>query len=228
MRAGIKCSANFRSIILFLNYFPTTMTHPAFFDAAPEITMHDPLAEFLGAASDGQLTYHYVDAVKLAGHSCPTVAGAYLMTRRALQVLYPDTLPQRGAVTVEFAKPVDDGVTGVIASVIGLITGAAGIGGFKGIGSNFNRRNLLQFGSDIHGEVCFRRQDNGADVQLNAHLHRVPAHPQMGVLLQRIMAGGATPAEAKEFAALWQDRVQRILIDHADDPELITTLNRQP
>jgi hypothetical protein len=198
------------------------MTHPAFFDAAPQITMHDPLAEFLGAASDGQLTYRYVDAVKLAGHSCPTVAGAYLMTRRALQELYPDTLPQRGAISVEFAKPVEDGVTGVIASVIGLITGAAGVGGFKGIGGNFSRRNLLQFGAGMQGEVGFRRQDNGAAVQLTAHLHQVPANPQMGILLQQIMADEATPAQAQEFAALWQDRVRRILIEHADDPELIT------
>src|SRR5512146_12838 len=78
-----------------------TMSFPAFFDAAPAITVRDPLARFLGAAVDGMIEYHYVDAVKLAGHSCPTVASAYLMTRTALRTLYSGALPERGAIRVE-------------------------------------------------------------------------------------------------------------------------------
>src|SRR5574337_723501 len=73
-----------------------TMHTPAFFDAAPTITAVDPLAEALGAAEGGVIEYRYVDAVKLAGHSCPTVAGAWLMTRAALAQLYRDQLPRRG------------------------------------------------------------------------------------------------------------------------------------
>ena len=69
------------------------MTYPAFFDAVPTLTLHDPLADLLGAVSDGLMTYGYTDAVKLAGHSCPTVAGAYLMTLKALGRLYPDGPP---------------------------------------------------------------------------------------------------------------------------------------
>ena len=49
--------------------------------------MRDPLAEFLGAADGGRLEYTYADAVKLTGHSCPTVAGAWLATRRALATM---------------------------------------------------------------------------------------------------------------------------------------------
>ena len=52
------------------------MKYPAFFDEVPSISLYDPLAEFLGAAEDGILQYGYVDAVRLAGHSCPTVASA--------------------------------------------------------------------------------------------------------------------------------------------------------
>ena len=59
----------------------TTMKTPDFFDKVPPIVIADPLAEFLGATEGGLLEYRYVDAVKLAGHSCPTVAGAWLMTR---------------------------------------------------------------------------------------------------------------------------------------------------
>jgi formylmethanofuran dehydrogenase subunit E len=198
-----------------------TMTYPAFFDDAPTITVHDALAEFLGASTGGVMTYHYVDAVRLAGHSCPTVAGAYLMTRRALQLLYPDQLPERGAMQVSFADAQDDGVTGVIGSVAGLITGAAGVGGFKGIAGQFRRQNLLQFGADMGGEARFTRLDTGATVELAMQTGRVPADARMSGLLQKTLSGRATPDEAQEFASLWQDRVRRILLEHADDPELI-------
>ena len=198
------------------------MNYPAFFDEAPVITVHDGLASFLGACDDGMITYRYVDAVRLAGHSCPTVAGAYLMTRRALALLYPDRIPERGAVQVRFAGALDEGVTGVIGSVVSLVTGAAGRGGFKGIGRNFRRQDLMYFGCAIEGETTFERLDNGASVSLSVHMERVEADPRTGSLLRRLLEGVAAPSEADEFARLWQERVRRILLDHADDPELIS------
>lgn len=74
------------------------MKTPTFFDAVPAITVADPLAEALGAADGGLIEYRYLDAVKLAGHSCPTVAGAWLMTRAALARLYPGQSPRRGEI----------------------------------------------------------------------------------------------------------------------------------
>jgi hypothetical protein len=53
------------------------MKTPAFLDAVAPIAGTDPLAELLGTAEGGRIEYHYLDAVKLAGHSCPTVAGAW-------------------------------------------------------------------------------------------------------------------------------------------------------
>lgn len=197
------------------------MTYPTFFDQAPTITLHDSLAEFLGASSDGLLTYHYIDAVRLAGHSCPTVAGAWLMTRRALQMLYPDQMPERGAIEVAFSSAQDEGVTGVIASVVGLVTGAAGAGGFKGIGGHFNRQNLLQFDGDFPAEARFARIDTGAAVHLRMHMQVVPDDPRTSELLRASLMGRATPEQKAEFADLWQQRVKRILIDHAEDTDLI-------
>ena len=51
---------------------------PEFFAASPRLRVFDPLADFLGAAQDGVFEYVYADVVKLAGHSCPTVASAFL------------------------------------------------------------------------------------------------------------------------------------------------------
>ncbi|WP_420475748.1 hypothetical protein [Noviherbaspirillum sp. ST9] len=197
------------------------MNTPAFFDQAPVITVYDGLVQFLGACDDGLLTYRYIDAVRLAGHSCPTVAGAYLMTRRALALLYPDRTPERGEIQVRFSAAMEEGVAGVIGNVVSLVTGAAGPGGFKGIGGHFGRQNLMHFSCAVEGEAAFARLDNGASVQLSLHLNRVPADPRTGQLLRKILEGVAEKGETSEFASLWQDRVRRILIDHADDPELI-------
>ncbi|HEY0843971.1 MAG TPA: hypothetical protein VGE12_01290 [Noviherbaspirillum sp.] len=197
------------------------MSYPEFFGQAPTITVHDALAQFLGASSDGLFTYRYIDAVKLAGHSCPTVAGAYLLTRRALALLYPDQTPERGGVQVRFSAPADEGVAGVIGSVVSLITGAAGLGGFKGIGHEFRRQNLMYYACAIEDEVRFDRLDNGESVLLAMRMNHVAADPRTSLLLKRILSGLAEQEERAEFGVLWQDRVRRILIDHADDPELI-------
>lgn len=200
-----------------------TETFPAFFAEVPTIVLRDPLAEFLGAAAGGLLEYRYADAVRLAGHSCPTVAGAYLLTRRALSVLYPDQLPVRGEIEVAFSDTQDAGVCGVIAAVVGLITGAAASGGFKGIAGRYTRRELLRFAiGGTPGEVAFSRRGGERRVALSLHLERVPADPRSGALLQRLLAGATDANLAAEFAALWQERVRRILIDHVDDPYLVS------
>ena len=197
------------------------MQFPDFFEAAPRITVRDALARFLGAAADGIIEYRYADAVKLAGHSCPTVASAYLMTRAALAALYPDTLPERGGIRVELREDRLEGVAGVVANVASLITGATQDTGFKGIGSRFDRRNLLFFGADMPGQLRFTRTDTGATVNVSARIERVPADPRIPLLLPRCLAGAATPAEATLFQSLWQDRVRTLLVEHADDADLI-------
>lgn len=197
------------------------MSYPDFFDAVARIALYDPLAEFLGTADNGRIEYGYLDAVKLAGHSCPTVAGAYLMTRLALGRLYPDSLPVRGGIRVEFGTPQADGVTGVIAAVAGLLTGAAGEGGFKGLAGRFGRRNLLAFAAGNAAEVRFSRLDTGARVAAAYYPEAVPAPPELQALMPKMLAGAASDAERTEFGRLWQLRVKRILIDHCDDPALV-------
>ncbi|HET7370146.1 MAG TPA: hypothetical protein VFK45_04840 [Gammaproteobacteria bacterium] len=194
---------------------------PAFFRAAPAILVHDPLAEFLGAADKGMIEYRYMDAVALAGHSCPTVAAAFLMTRAALAALYPEATPERGAVSVEWRDKRSAGVAGVMANVAMLITGAADEGGFKGIGGRFERRGLLSFGVPLDDEARFTRLDDGARVEVSAHLDAVPMAATVRTLMPRCLSGNATTAEQVEFRLLWQARVRALLLQHADDPEVI-------
>lgn len=197
------------------------MNTPRFYNDAPKITLHDPLAEFLGAAEAGIVEFGFLDAVKLAGHSCPTVAGAWLMTRKALASLYGNELPVRGMIKVELRDGQADGVTGVIANVASLLTGAAQSGGFKGIAGKFDRRNLLHFNAGISGEIRFTRLDTGMSVEVGYHPELTPPSAAMKELMQKTMMGIASADERREFGTLWQDRVRRILIDHADDAGLV-------
>ncbi len=187
------------------------MQNPEFFADAATIEMIDPLADFLGAAADGKITYSFADAVRLAGHSCPTVAGAFLMTRQALLHLHGDETPIRGNIKVEMRDAVDNGVTGVIGNVVSLITGAAGPGGFKGIGGNFNRANLLTYGTGQTSEIQFTRLDNGQSIGASFDASAVPPHADQMPTMQKIMSGQAGPDDVKKFGQLWQQRVGGIM-----------------
>ncbi|MGE4295302.1 MAG: hypothetical protein AB7E49_06340 [Campylobacterales bacterium] len=198
------------------------MKTPDFFNRVPAVTLHDPLSEFLGSCEGGVVTYTYADAVKLAGHSCPTVAGAYLMTLKALKALYGDRLPVRGDIRVELEARADEGVAGVVAQVMTLITGAAAEGGFKGIAGRFERRGRLFFGCAIGAEARLTRLDNGQSVTVDYHPAIVPASPRQSALMQKALSGAASAEERAEFARLWQARVEAILCDYADDPRLVT------
>lgn len=193
---------------------------PAFYAEVPTITLRDPLAELLGAARGGLLTYGYADLVRLAGHSCPTVATAYGLTRRALVLLYGSAVPERGAIRVSLASDQDEGVAGVVGAVAGMLTGAAGVGGFKGLGGRHARRNLLRYGESQPLELRFMRRDNGVAVDAVADLASIPPDPRTGMLLGAILSGTADAEAAAEFATLWQSRVKRILIDHIYDPDV--------
>ena len=196
------------------------MQTPEFFAAVPSLRLRDPLAGFLGASTDGVIEYGYLDAVKLAGHSCPTVAAAYALTRRALRALYGDELPERGGIRVEFRDPRTAGATGVIANVIALITGAGDGTAFKGIAGRFDRRGLMLFDVEMPLEIRFSRVDTDAAVDAMTDLPRVPAAPGLAAAMQSCLGGQASPNELRRFGELWQDRVRRLLIDHGDDDEV--------
>lgn len=201
------------------------MTLPAFFAQAPRVQLRDPLAELLGAAEGGRLEYGYADAVRLAGHSCPTVAGAWLMARAGLRALYPDTLPERGGVQVTMAAAETEGTTGVIAQVFTLLTGAAADNGFHGIGGQYGRRGLLHYGGGFRAIAEFRRIDCGTSVQLSMDLSSVSPEPKLRALMARALAADASDEERAAFGSVWQDRVRRLLLEHADDPAVIRVEN---
>lgn len=197
------------------------METPDFFNDILPITMRDPLSAVLGAAEGGILRYSYVDIVKLAGHSCPTVAGAYLMVQKGLTALYGDEIPVRGEIKVFMSGKLGDGTVGVVANVASMITGATDTGGFHGLAGKFDRRNLLSFEADIKGEIGLERVDTSMRAVLVYDPSFIPADPRMGELLPLVLSGRADEGEQELFGTLWQERVKRIMIDYSGDPRLI-------
>ncbi len=198
------------------------MNYPYFFDKVPSIRLYDPLSDFLGAFTNGEMEISYLECVKLAGHSCPTVAGAYLMAHKGLQYLYTDTLPQRGMVHVSMREGEREGVTGVICNVISFIAGAGGVGGFKGIQGNFSRDNLVSYNVPMEGEVTLTRLDTQEHVSLSYDPSIVPSDPAMKPLMGKALQGIATNEEKEKFGELWQARVEKILLSETLWDQMIT------
>jgi len=186
------------------------MSYPHFFDEVESIEVVDPIAAILGAFDNGEYEISYVDVVKSAGHSCPTVAGAYLMTSEAMKVLYPNERVIRGDVDVAFEESLEEGVAGVVGNVISHITGATDKSGFKGLGGKFARHSLMHFNADVNSSARFTRVSNGKSVDVDYNPNTIPVDPQMMPLMQKILSAQASADEKKLFGTLWQDRVERI------------------
>ncbi|PHM17474.1 MAG: hypothetical protein CJD30_06130 [Sulfuricurvum sp. PD_MW2] len=199
------------------------MFNISFYNEVSPITMYDPLAKVLGAAEEGIFTYTYADAVKLAGHSCPTVAGTYLMLKKALNLLYPDTHPIRGEIKIYFQGNLGEGVVGVMSNIATLITGATDNSGFHGLSGKYDRRRLVVYGSDMRGEMAIERMDTGAKIELSYNPKIVPSDSKMAEWLGMILSEKATLEIERSFQEAWQKRVKSILIDYAEHPGLIIT-----
>ncbi len=189
------------------------MQYPAFFDKVAPISLQDPLSSFLGAFKNGEMQISYLECVKLAGHSCPTVAGAYMMAVKGLQALYPEgDLPQRGGIKIAMRDAESDGVTGVICNVISFIIGANGNSGFKGIGGNFSRNNLVTYNTLMEGEVKLTRLATDTSVTLSYDPSIIPPDPKMKALMMTSLQCKSCAEENDAFAKLWQERVEKILL----------------
>jgi hypothetical protein len=198
--------------------------YPEYFDKIETIRLYDPLAELLGSYNQGQIEFSYHDIVKAAGHSCPTVAGAYLMCMQGLKHLYPEKIPVRGQIKVEFKETIEEGVAGVIASVFTHITGATDKSGFKGINGNFIRHSLMAFESPITSSVRLSRIDNHNFIELLYQPHIIPVSTEQQELFKLIIKNKASDEEKKRFAHLWQNRVEKILCGPFFDNGILTIL----
>ncbi|MGC9350624.1 MAG: hypothetical protein ACP5D3_01405 [Sulfurovum sp.] len=197
------------------------MKYPQFFNEVESILLYDPLSYFLGACEEGKVEIGYLDCVKLAGHSCPTVAGAYLMAMVGLKALYGSELPRRGDIHVSMRDKMGEGTTGVIGNVISFIVGANGEEGFKGIQGKFSRNNLIDYGQPMRGEVTLRRRDTDSSVSLSYDPTVIPGDQRLKPLMGKVLQCKASEQEADLFKVLWQERVKKILLGESVRDQII-------
>lgn len=194
-----------------------------FLEEVEPIKFREPLAETLGAfkGENSVLEYTFVDTVKMAGHACPTVAGAYLCCQKALEKLYPGEIPVRGQIAITVYGEQDEGVYGVIGQVFGFLTGAAPASGFKGLSIKFKRKDLLKYSVEKMdpAAMCFefRRLDSNAAVLVKFYPQRIPFPPakseRMGELIQKVIWEAAKKEEVEEFQGLWMEKVEQMLLE---------------
>ncbi len=188
----------------------------SFYEDVEPIRLREPLAEFLGGLDKGEeLVFTYQDAVKLAGHSCPAVSGAYKITEKALKALYGAETPVRGEISVRVLGSVNNGANGPMSQVITLITGAAPETGFAGLGEKFVRKNKLVFDEENEepNAFIFTRDDNKKLVKVAYHPENIPQKGDMSALFTKCIAGTATKKQQEDFITIWQGRVKAVLFE---------------
>jgi len=194
----------------------------------PPIMMIDPYLEMFGQ-TDGAIPYTYEEAVKLAGHSCGATTGAWTITRKALEVLYPDgEVPVRGHILVEAPGAEDEWYIGVFGEIITYITGASPKTGF--IGAEFGkandvfvRQNKMTYSEEPVGtappllEWVFARADTGQRVSVNFNLMMVqpPVNEDRVAMGKKMAIGQATEEEAADYIQYWNERALFVL-ENAD------------
>ena len=193
-----------------------------FFNEVRPILFKEPLAEILGAVKEEGAIFEYtfVDVVRMAGHACPTVAGAYLLCQKALGALYPDEIPVRGQISITVYGEPDEGVYGVMAQIFSFLTSAAPATGFRGLGHKFKRKDLLKFspGENDSQAMCFefKRLDGGKAVLAKFYPRQIPFSEdkakRLGELLEKVIWEAAREEEKREFQELWMGRVKDMLL----------------
>lgn len=200
----------------------------AYITEVPPILMREPYFEIFGQSQE-PVPYYYEEAVKLAGHSCGATTGAWTITRKALEALYPDgEIPVRGQIAVEAPGAEDEWFVGVFGEIITFVTGAAPKTGF--IGAEFGkandlfvRQNKMVYSEEPTGEQppmrewIFTRLDTGARVGVRFNLAVITplATEERQAMGVKMAMGQATPEEAADYYQYWNDRA-RFVLENAD------------
>ncbi len=184
------------------------MKHLDFFDKIEKIVLKDELLQFLWVNNDGIIDFSYVDIVKSAGHSCGTVAWAYLIALKWLKALYWEELPNRWRIKVEIKKDPSDDNAWVIWCVLSNITWATTNYWFGWIPTwKFNRRNTLFYNVDIENDVRLTDLETWKSVEVNYRPWKV-VNPMQ--ILKSAIWPNAIEEDKKTFPVRFQKMVETI------------------
>lgn len=164
------------------------------------IEIHEPFAEFLMAdPEEYRFAVSLLDVVRFAGHACPSMIGAFLISQRVVKELFPQTnICLRGHVSIEIPSSVTRGATGPISNVFSMIFGAWEKSGFGGLQGQFIRRDLIKYEvPDIPaGSYRFTNLMTNKRIDISYHPSR---------------ASMPTEGEQLPFQKIWHHKINEIL-----------------
>ncbi|MGP1629232.1 MAG: hypothetical protein ACTS8S_07105, partial [Giesbergeria sp.] len=80
----------------------------------------------------------------------------------------------------------------------------------------------------IQAVLGLQRKDTGRAVQVQLDASIVPWADEMKTLMPKAVGGQASTAELERFGLLWQDRVRKMLVLHANDTQMVQVTEWKP
>ncbi|UZJ40354.1 MULTISPECIES: FmdE family protein [unclassified Prosthecochloris] len=183
------------------------------YQKAGTISVIDPKAVIVGYRNpeDAVFTLSLDDVGKYTGHVCAGVASGFLLTAKALDLLYPgDEMPVRGQISMAVSRFNDQAE--VAAYVIRARTDEG----------DEKENNALIIDPGLAASlpqsfvVIFKRMDNGRMVKAVLDETKLACNNMTGVaraLKSKVMSGSATDAEKQQFANSVQQIVAKVIAD---------------
>ncbi|MCK4664115.1 MAG: hypothetical protein KAT68_14705 [Bacteroidales bacterium] len=189
----------------------TINTEGNLYDKAGIIKVKDPLASLVGYRKTGEDFFEISldDIGKYSGHVCAGIASSFLLTKQALEMLYPNgEIPVRGQIRVAGQSG------GEQLDIASYITGARAFYGRQEINSND-----LIIDKSLQGEkktftLIFKRKDNGKMVKAVFSKKKLFEPKMMKVMIplkEKVENGTATNDEKKLFAEKVQVVVKKAI-----------------
>ncbi len=198
---------------MFLNFLllGNTDWNTKIYEKAGVIKIKDPLAYLTGTLKDdGEFTITLDDVGKYTGHICVGAASGFLMTQKALKILYPDSIPIRGDIKVTGSQPDD------LFDIASYITGARNFYGRDEI----NEMDLVvdETLSKNPQEIVliFTRKDNGKSVKATFFKQKLTKNSikearEISLIKKKVLSKKGTSEDLKKVQQFIQSKVESIL-----------------
>jgi len=183
------------------------------YQQAGVINIKDPMASMVGYRQPGSDFFEISldDVGKYSGHVCAGIASGFMMTKQALEVLYPNgDIPVRGNIRVAASAATDQ------IDVASYITGARAHYGRDEVNANDLIIDPVLQGEKGTLTMVFKRKDNDKMVKAVFNKNKLfgaEALKMMLPLKEKIETATANDDEKKLFAEKVQTMVAQLIND---------------
>jgi len=211
-------------IVLFLlsgNTYSQNKQQKSIYAQAGTIKLKDPKAVMVGYRQPGDDIFEISldDVGKYTGHVCAGIASAYLLTKQALALLYPNgEIPVRGQISIAASANTDH-----IEVASYIVRARQNDPESKGKNISIIDTSITTAPETV--TLIFKRADNGKMVKATFNKGKLITHElkkKMMPLKKKVLNGTASDKEKLEFAKTVQELVTLII---TNTPEGVITVS---